>query len=65
MEQKVIIYMDEYSQRQTHLRESRVKMTLNLVGRWGVEESERGTRCSSQEAKGIKKKVSNQNVLII
>lgn len=41
------------SQRQTHLEESRVIMTLNHVGR-GRGKRREGTKYSRQEAKGYK-----------
>ena len=46
-------YVGEHSQRQGHLGESRVDMTLSHIGRWGrkVRGESKGTRCSSQEAK--------------
>lgn len=54
-------YKGEHSQRQTHLGESRVVMTLNHVRRQGDgrgKKGERGTKCSSQEAKKESQKES-------
>ena len=56
------VYVGEHSQRQAHLGESRVVMTLNHVreGEWKGE----GNQVHSQEPKGIKR-VRDQNVWII
>jgi hypothetical protein len=54
VEEKVYYrYVGEHSRRQTHLGQSRVVMTLNLVG--GGEGREwSGAKYSHQEAKGTK-----------
>lgn len=43
-------YVEECSQRQGHLGESRVDMTLSHVGRRQEGRGERGTEYSSQDA---------------
>ena len=57
--------VEEHSQRQLHLGESRVDVTRLSWAMWGDGEGKgaRGTKYSSQKARGIRTGESNQNAL--